>query len=226
MRVRTGTPCCVAADSFDVGNQLEAEPDAAAALFGDRIDLARRFTSALAAHGEERGLIGPLEVPRLWTRHILNSAVAAPFFEGRVADVGSGAGLPGVVLAIARPDVEFTLIEPMERRTIWLSEQVADLGLENVTVERLRAEEWAKGRVFDVVTARAVSALRTLIPWTAPLARVGGRLAYLKGANVATEVDAAEKQIRRFGVSDIEVHVVGEGVVDEPTRVLTATVTR
>ncbi|MDI9892453.1 MULTISPECIES: 16S rRNA (guanine(527)-N(7))-methyltransferase RsmG [unclassified Microbacterium] len=209
-----------------MGNQLEAEPDAAAALFGERIDLARRFTSALAAHGEERGLIGPLEVPRLWTRHILNSAVAAPFFEGRVADVGSGAGLPGVVLAIARPDVEFTLIEPMERRTIWLSEQVADLGLENVTVERLRAEEWAKGRVFDVVTARAVSALRTLIPWTAPLARVGGRLAYLKGANVAAEVDAAEKQIRRFGVSDIEVHVVGEGVVDEPTRVLTATVTR
>ncbi|MFF8187006.1 16S rRNA (guanine(527)-N(7))-methyltransferase RsmG [Microbacterium sp. NPDC016588] len=209
-----------------MGNQLEAEPDAAAALFGERIDLARRFTSALAARGEERGLIGPLEVPRLWTRHILNSAVAAPFFEGRVADVGSGAGLPGLVLAIARPDVEFTLIEPMERRTIWLSEQVADLGLENVTVERLRAEEWAKGRVFDVVTARAVSALRTLIPWTAPLARVGGRLAYLKGANVAAEVDAAEKQIRRFGVSDIEVHVVGEGVVDEPTRVLTATVTR
>lgn len=226
MRAPTGTPCCVAADPFDVGNELESEPDAAVTLFGDRIDLARRFTGALAAHGEERGLIGPLEVPRLWTRHILNSAVAAPFFEGRVADVGSGAGLPGLVLAIARPDVEFTLIEPMERRTIWLSEQVADLGLENVTVERLRAEEWAKGRVFDVVTARAVSALRTLIPWTAPLARVGGRLAYLKGANVAAEVDAAEKQIRRFGVSDIEVHVVGEGVVDEPTRVLTATVMR
>jgi len=209
-----------------VDNELEAEPDAAVAVFGDRIDLARRFTSALATHGEERGLIGPLEVPRLWTRHILNSAVAAPFFTGRVADVGSGAGLPGLVLAIARPDVEFTLIEPMERRTIWLSEQVADLGLENVTVERLRAEEWAKGRVFDVVTARAVSALKTLIPWTAPLARVGGRLAYLKGANVAAEIDAAAKQVRRFGVTDIEVHVVGEGVVDEPTRVLTATVTR
>ncbi|WP_424708695.1 16S rRNA (guanine(527)-N(7))-methyltransferase RsmG [Microbacterium sp. SLBN-111] len=208
-------------------NELEAEPDAAAAVFGDRIDLARRFTQALAEHGEQRGLIGPLEVPRLWSRHILNSAVAAPFFTGRVADVGSGAGLPGIVLAIARPDVEFTLIEPMERRTVWLTEQVDALGLDNdVVVERLRAEEWAKGRVFDVVTARAVSALRTLIPWTAPLARVGGRLAYLKGANVTAEVDAAEKQIRRFGVTDIEIHVVGEGVVDEPTRVLTATVSR
>lgn len=226
MRVRTATPCCVAADRVGVVGELEAEPDVAVSIFGDRIDLARRFAAALAEHGEERGLIGPLEVPRLWTRHILNSAVAAPFFHGRVADVGSGAGLPGIVLAIARPDVEFTLIEPMERRTIWLTEQVDSLGLDNVTIERLRAEEWAKGRVFDVVTARAVSALRTLIPWTAPLARVGGRLAYLKGANVAAEVTAAEKQIRRFGVTDVEIHVVGEGVVDEPTRVLTATVTR
>ncbi|MCC4247923.1 16S rRNA (guanine(527)-N(7))-methyltransferase RsmG [Microbacterium testaceum] len=207
-------------------SELEAEPDAAATVFGERIDLARRFTAALAEHGEQRGLIGPLEVPRLWTRHILNSAVAAPFFTGRVADVGSGAGLPGLVLAIARPDVEFTLIEPMERRTVWLTEQVDALRLDNVTVERLRAEEWSKGRVFDVVTARAVSALRTLIPWTAPLARVGGRLAYLKGANVAAEVDAAEKQIRRFGVTDVQVHVVGDGVIDEPTRVLTATVAK
>jgi 16S rRNA (guanine527-N7)-methyltransferase len=209
-----------------VESELEAEPDAAATVFGERIDLARRFTAALAEHGEQRGLIGPLEVPRLWTRHILNSAVAAPFFTGRVADVGSGAGLPGLVLAIARPDVEFTLIEPMERRTVWLTEQVDALRLDNVIVERLRAEEWSKGRVFDVVTARAVSALRTLIPWTAPLARVGGRLAYLKGANVAAEVDAAEKQIRRFGVTDVQVHVVGDGVIDEPTRVLTATVAK
>ena len=108
-------------------NELEAEPDTAVSVFGDRIDLARRFAASLAAHGEERGLIGPVEVPRLWTRHILNSAVAAPFFTGRAADVGSGAGLPGLVLAIARPDVDFTLIEPMERRTTWLSERLATL---------------------------------------------------------------------------------------------------
>jgi 16S rRNA (guanine527-N7)-methyltransferase len=226
VREPIGTLCCAAADPPDVDHELEEEPDAAVAVFGDRIDLARRFTAALAEHGEERGLIGPLEAPRLWSRHILNSALAAPFFTGRAADVGSGAGLPGLVLAIARPDVDFTLIEPMERRTIWLSEQVDALGLDNVTVERLRAEEWAKGRVFDVVTARAVSALRTLIPWTAPLARVGGRLAYLKGANVGAELDAAEKQLRRFGVTGVEVHIVGEGIVDEPTRVLTAIVTR
>lgn len=206
--------------------QLEEEPSGAATLFADRVHLARRFAAALAEHGEERGLIGPLEVPRLWTRHILNSAVAAPLFHGRAADVGSGAGLPGLVLAIARPDVEWTLIEPMERRTAWLTEQVDALGLTNVTVERMRGEEWSHGRVFDVVTARAVSALRTLLPVTAPLVRPGGRLVLLKGASVATEVDKAAKQIREFGLDDVHVEVVGEGVVDEPTRVFVATVTR
>ena len=111
-------------------------------IFGDRIDLARQFTAASAEHGEERGLIGPLEPPRLWTRHVLNSAVIAPLFSGRVGDVGSGAGLPGLVLAIARPDVEWVLIEPMERRVAWLTEQVDALGLDNVEVVRARAEDW------------------------------------------------------------------------------------
>ncbi|MCM3500988.1 16S rRNA (guanine(527)-N(7))-methyltransferase RsmG [Microbacterium sp. P26] len=209
-----------------MAEQLETEPDAAATLFGDRIDLARRFAENLAVHGEERGLIGPLEVPRLWTRHILNSAIAAPFFSGRAVDVGSGAGLPGLVLAIARPDVEWTLIEPMERRTAWLTEQVSELGLTNVTVARMRGEEWAAGRVFDVATARAVSALRTLLPFTAPLVRPGGRLVFLKGANVGAEVEAAAKQVRKFGLQDVTVEIVGEGLLDEPTRVFLATVSR
>jgi len=207
-------------------DDLEAEPAAAAAVFGERLDLARRFAESLARHGEERGLIGPLEVPRLWNRHILNSAVVAPLLTGRIADVGSGAGLPGLVLAIARPDLSFTLIEPMERRTTWLSEQVDALGLENVTVARMRGEEWAEGRVFDVVTARAVSALRTLLPVTAPLVRPGGRLVLLKGANVGAEIDAAAKHIRRFGLDAVSVEVVGNGVIAEPTRVFVATVTR
>ncbi len=206
--------------------QLEAEPVAAAELFGDRLELARRFTANLAAHGEERGLIGPLELPRLWTRHILNSAIAAPFFTGRAVDVGSGAGLPGLVLAIARPDVDWTLIEPMERRTQWLSEQVDELALENVTVARMRGEEWPHGRVFDVATARAVSALRTLLPFTAPLVRPGGKLVFLKGANVAAEIDAAAKQVRKYGLQDVSVEVVGEGLLEEPTRVFLATVAR
>lgn len=209
-----------------MAEQLETEPDAAATLFGDRIDLARRFAENLAVHGEERGLIGPLEVPRLWTRHILNSAIAAPFFSGRAVDVGSGAGLPGLVLAIARPNVEWTLIEPMERRTAWLMEQVSELGLSNVTVARMRGEEWAEGRVFDVATARAVSALRTLLPFTAPLVRPGGRLVFLKGANVGAEVEAAAKQVRKFGLQDVTVEIVGEGLLDEPTRVFLATVSR
>ena len=206
--------------------EVEAEPAVAAQIFGDRIDLARRFTAALGEHGEERGLIGPLEPPRLWTRHVLNSAVIAPLFTGRVGDIGSGAGLPGLVLAIARPDVEWILIEPMERRVAWLTEQVDALGLDNVEVLRARAEDWKRGPILDAVTARAVSALRTLLPLTAPMVRPGGELVLLKGASATTEIDGAQKQLRKFGISDARVEVVGEGFLDEPTRVVRGTVTR
>lgn len=204
----------------------EQEPDAAASVFGDRIDLARRFTAALIAQGEERGLIGPLELPRIWTRHILNSAVAAPLFTAgwRVGDIGSGAGLPGLVLAIARPDVRWVLIEPMERRVAWLTEQTEDLGLDNVEVVRARGEDWAEGPVLDAVTARAVSAFRTLIPITAPLVRAGGELILMKGANAANEITAAEKTTRKFRLSEVRVEPIGDGVVAEPTRVIRATV--
>ncbi|HWM15537.1 MAG TPA: 16S rRNA (guanine(527)-N(7))-methyltransferase RsmG [Microbacterium sp.] len=205
-------------------NTVEPEPAAAAQIFGERIDLARRFTEALAEHGEERGLIGPLEPPRLWSRHVLNSAVTAPLFSGRVGDVGSGAGLPGIVLAIARPDVEWILIEPMERRIAWLSEQVAELGLNNVEVLRARGEDWKRGPVLDAATARAVSALRTLVPLTAPLVRDGGELILLKGANAASEIDAADKQLRKFRLTDVRVEIIGEGLLEEPTRVVRATV--
>lgn len=197
---------------------VEVEPDAAALLFGDRIGLARQFAAALVSEGELRGLIGPLELPRLWTRHILNSAIAAPLFSGSVADVGSGAGLPGLVLAIARPDVQWTLIEPMERRVAWLNEQVDALGLDNVTVMRARAED--VGLEFDIVTARAVSALRTLVPITAPLVRDGGELILLKGHNAPNEIEAAQKALKKFKVSGVEVVVLGEDVITEPTRVV------
>lgn len=205
-------------------SELEHEPQIAAALFGDRIDVARAFTAALADQGEERGLIGPLELPRLWTRHILNSVISAPLFHGSVADIGSGAGLPGIVLAIARPDVQWTLVEPMERRVIWLTEQVSALGLVNVEVLRARAEDVRRPEGFDVVTARAVSALRTLIPITAPLVRDGGELTLLKGQNAANEIDAAQKQIKKFRLSDVRVEILGEGVLPETTRVVRAQV--
>lgn len=194
-------------------------------LFGARLEQGRRFTDALARHGEELGLIGPLELPRLWTRHILNSALVAPLLKpGRVGDVGSGAGLPGLVLAIMRPDVAFTLIEPMERRVAWLEGQAAELELENVDVVRARAEEAKLKGALDQVTARAVSALRTLIPITAPLLRPGGELVLMKGAGVDGEIAAAEKAIRKYNVHDGEVLVLGEGVVSEVTRVYRATV--
>jgi 16S rRNA (guanine527-N7)-methyltransferase len=199
---------------------VEPEPSAASQIFGDRIALARSYAEALGREGEERGLIGPLEAGRLWSRHILNSAVIAPAFTGRVGDVGSGAGLPGMVLAIARPDVEWVLIEPMERRVAWLVEQKAALGLENVDVVRARAEEWDGAGSLDMVTARAVSALRTLLPWTAPLVRTGGEIAVLKGASVADEITAAAKALRKYRVEDVHVEIYGEGLVSEPSRLL------
>ncbi|WP_441786801.1 16S rRNA (guanine(527)-N(7))-methyltransferase RsmG [Leifsonia sp. 2MCAF36] len=206
-------------------SDVEIEPSAAAALFGDRIELARRFTANLSDQGEERGLIGPLELPRLWSRHILNSAIVAPLLRpGLVGDVGSGAGLPGLVLAIARPDVSFVLIEPMERRVAWLTEQVAALELDNVDVVRDRAEDVRLDGPLDQVTARAVSAFRKLLPLTAPLLRDGGELVLMKGAGAPAEVEAAAKQIRTYKVHDIEVLTLGEGVLSEVTRVIRATV--
>lgn len=204
---------------------VEAEPAAAATLFGARIDLARQFTADLAAHGEELGLIGPLEMPRLWTRHILNSALLAPLIRpGRVGDIGSGAGLPGLVLAIARPDAQFILIEPMERRVDWLRRESEALGLDNVEVVRARAEEAKLSPWLDQATARAVSALSKLIPLTVPLVRSGGELLFLKGASVEAEIEAASKVIRRTRLTDVEVLTLGEGLVSEVTRVFRATV--
>lgn len=204
--------------------EYEAEPAQAAQIFGEQIDVARQFTANLAQYGEELGLIGPLELPRLWTRHILNCAVVAPLLRGRVGDVGSGAGLPGLVLAIARPDVDFTLIEPMERRTAWLNDQVAELGLTNVTVVRDRAEDVRRDVLLDQVTARAVSALKKLIPMTAPLVRPGGELVLMKGAGAQAEIEAAVKQIKAFKLHNVEVLTLGEGLLDDVTRVVRATV--
>lgn len=202
---------------------VEAEPPYAASLFGDRIELARAFTSDLARHGEELGLIGPLEAERLWSRHVVNCALVAPLLRpGRVGDVGSGAGLPGLVLAIARPDVEMILIEPMERRTDWLSAETERLALGNVAVLRGRAEDVRPDPLLDQVTARAVSALSKLVPLCAPLLTPGGEMLFLKGARVAEEVTAAEKALRKARVRDHDVLVLGEGIVPEATRVFRA----
>ena len=203
---------------------LEAEPAVAEVLFGDRISLARQYTNDLARRGEELGLIGPLELPRLWSRHIVNCALVAPLLRpGRVGDVGSGAGLPGLVLAIARPDAHLVLIEPMERRVDWLLAESAELGLENVTVVRARAEEAKLDAPLNQVTARAVTALSKLIPATDPLLLHGGEMLFMKGARVTEEVEAAAKVIRKSHLTDVEVLILGEGVTPELTRVFRAT---
>lgn len=203
---------------------LEVEPEAALTLAGDRIETLRMFATDLAARGEELGLIGPLELPRLWTRHLLNSAVLAPLLrEGaRVADIGTGGGMPGLVLGIVRPDVEMILIEPMERRCAWLSEQIERLGLTNTVVKRGRAEEFHGAFEVDQVTARAVTALRKLVPLTAPLLREGGELLFLKGAAIHEEIGAAQKVLKKYRLRDIEVIELGADLLAESTRVFRA----
>lgn len=210
----------------DAPRGVQAEPAAAAALLGDGADVVRAFAADLAARGETLGLIGPLEPPRLWTRHILNSALLAPLVaaEATLADVGSGAGLPGVVVAAIRPDVQVTLIEPMGRRADWLTEQASRLGLSNVAVLRARAEDVRPRRSYDQVTARAVGALRTLIPLTAALVRPGGELLLLKGARVQEELRAAQKQVRAERLIDVRVEALGPGPTSEGTHLFRATV--
>ncbi|NUU32269.1 16S rRNA (guanine(527)-N(7))-methyltransferase RsmG [Arthrobacter sp. C9C5] len=199
-----------------------AELKAAESIFGDRLELAKRYVEHLATSGTERGLIGPREVPRLWSRHVLNCAVIErEIAQGsHVADVGSGAGLPGLCLAIARPDLQLTLIEPLERRVIWLQEVVDDLGLENVTVMRTRAE-LAVGHVnADVVTARAVSALSNLAGLTIPLLGGKGEVVAIKGRSAGEEIEKAAKVIRKLGGVETSVVVVGEDLLEEPTTVV------
>jgi 16S rRNA (guanine527-N7)-methyltransferase len=204
---------------------VEDEPIAAAELFGDRLELARQYTADLARLGEPLGLIGPLELPRLWTRHVINCALVAPLLKpGLVGDVGSGAGLPGLVLAIARPDVNLVLIEPMERRVEWLNQETDRLGLDNVLVVRSRAEEARLPAALDQVTARAVTALRTLIPATVGLVRQGGELLFMKGARVDDEVAVATSAIRKARLQNVEVVTLGLAGSPEVTRVFRATV--
>lgn len=200
----------------------EPEPAAAALLFGQGISQIRSFAADLFDRGEQLGLIGPLEPARLWSRHLLNSVLAAPFLRGTVADIGSGGGFPGIPLAIARPEIALTLIEPMERRIAWLQEQVDKLELSNVTVVRARAEDYEPKGAFDQVTARAVSALSKLIPVTAPLLKPGGEMLFLKGHSVDQEILKAEKIMKRFGVTNPRVQEIGGEHGTESTKLFTA----
>jgi 16S rRNA (guanine527-N7)-methyltransferase len=183
---------------------LPAPPALAAAVFGDTLPLAVRYGEWLGGDGVERGLIGPHEPDRLWERHLLNCVAVAALIapESSVVDIGSGAGLPGIVLAIARPDLRVTLAEPMLRRTAFLESVVTDLGLTNVEVRRLRAEDLAKERLaVDAVTARAVARLDRLASLAAPLLGAGGVLLAIKGVGVGAEVASGWPGIRRANMT-------------------------
>jgi 16S rRNA (guanine527-N7)-methyltransferase len=201
--------------------QVSAPPRAALLVFGDRLPIAQRYAELLAGVGVERGLIGPREAERLWDRHLLNCAVIEPAIPAgaQVLDIGSGAGLPGLVLAIARPDLRLELVEPMERRTVFLREAVVELGLDAVTVTRARASELSGPRC-DVVTARAVAPLRRLLPEAMPLVRVGGRLLAIKGSSAQEELDAARLELESSGGGSAQVLRFGADVLDVATTVV------
>jgi len=201
----------------------EAEPAVAASVFGAGLELARQYAQLLVRDGDLLGLLGPREMPKLWTRHILNSAVVAELVPNgaSVADVGSGAGLPGIPMAIAQPNAHFTLIEPMERRSDWLLLVVEQLGLRNVKVLRARAEE--VGEVFDLVTARAVSALPKLLRLTVPLTRHGGAIIALKGGKAQEEVEESRKLSKKLGIKGFELIHTGAQFLNEPTLVVRTT---
>ncbi|MDC0991358.1 16S rRNA (guanine(527)-N(7))-methyltransferase RsmG [Pontimonas sp.] len=203
----------------------EAEPACTELICGDSLERLRLFADHIAQWGEELGLVGPRELDRLWTRHILNSALLARRVPaGTLADVGSGAGFPGLVVAAMRPDVHCTLIEPLGRRATWLEEEAQRLGLTNVTVMNERAED-VRGEVsVDSVTARAVSALKTLVPLCVPLAKPGGQLLLMKGQRVDDEIRAASKELVRAGISDPRVELTGPEYGTEETRIFRATV--
>ena len=208
--------------------ELPVPPDVAAAVFGAALDRAVAYAEILATDGTVRGVIGPREVPRLWDRHLLNSAVVAELIPpgARLVDAGSGAGLPGIPLALARSDLAVTLLEPLARRHDFLVECVARLGLESVTVVRGRAEEGLVRRSLagaDVVTARAVAPLDRLAGWCLPLLRPGGRLLAIKGDTAADELTAARPALTRAGAADAEVVCCGAGTVDPPTTVVVVT---
>ncbi|GHD32502.1 ribosomal RNA small subunit methyltransferase G [Nocardiopsis kunsanensis] len=211
----------------DVPPAADPPPPEAEAVFGDSLPKVRRYADLLADDGVRRGLIGPREVPRLWGRHIINCAVVEEILpEGAdVIDVGSGAGLPGIVLGLLRPDLEVTLLEPLLRRTVFLEEAVELLGLSNVHVRRGRAEEMRAELSADFVTARAVAPLTRLAGWSLPLLRKNGSLLALKGEQAETELAAAEQDVSKLRPSVSDVIRVGRGKVDPATTVVRVTVT-
>jgi 16S rRNA (guanine527-N7)-methyltransferase len=196
---------------------------AAEKLFGPHLAQAEAYADVLASTGVERGLLGPREVPRIWDRHILNCVAAGELIPDGVqlADVGSGAGLPGLPLAIARPDLAVTLVEPLLRRVAWLEEVTEHLSITNVKVVRARANVVAEsGQDFDVVTARAVAPLPTLIDWCLPLTRPDGEFLALKGETAAQELESSESLLISMGAHEWYLASCGEGILETPTTVV------
>lgn len=207
--------------SSEESSALDPPPRSATTLFGDRLPVVERYATLLATDGVVRGLIGPRESPRLWSRHVVNCGLLARAVPAgsSVADIGSGAGLPGLVVAIARPDAQVTLVEPLLRRTSFLSEVVAELGLPNVVVRRGRADVLHGEEAFDVVTARAVAPLSRLLEWCMPLVAPTGALLAMKGEGAADEIAAARTVLRRLGCAEPTAEVHGEDLAREDAAV-------
>lgn len=202
--------------------ELPTPPAVAQDVLGSRLGAMQRYAAILATRGVDHGLLGPREVPRLWERHIVNCALISQLIpaDARVIDVGSGAGLPGLVLALARPDLRVDLVEPLERRVRWLQAAIAELHLQTVAVHSSRAESLWGSLSGDIVTARAVARLSDLTRWCLPLVPVAGELLAIKGATAHREIEEDRAEMEEAGAGQIGLLTLGEDIVQVPTRVV------
>lgn len=208
---------------------IEKEPKCAEMFFGEHLEKAKKFAKNLIQKSEELGLLGPRELSVLWSRHIINSAllstkIASSYDEAKkvIADIGSGAGFPGIVLAITHPEHTFFFVEPMERRSVWLREQIQELDLHNVSVLRARAEQIHGEYFFDIVTSRAVSSFQNLVKITAPLLKTEGEMMFLKGERAFEEINQAKKEILKHKLINVSVQEILTPYTEEKARIIYA----
>lgn len=221
------TKGCLTGDCLEEKNEefdleIEQYTPEVKELFGYGFEQINHYVQMLIDEGQIRGLIGPRELSRIWSRHIVNCAAIVDYIpeQGKLADIGSGAGLPGIVIAVMKPDLDVYLIEPMQRRVKWLQDVVEELGLDNVTIYNNRAEELHKKISFDCVTARAVGSIEKLSRWISPLIKTGGKMVLLKGEKAADELQDAKYTLKKVKLVEPKIHKVKSVMNDEKTTVV------
>ncbi|MGA0842194.1 MAG: 16S rRNA (guanine(527)-N(7))-methyltransferase RsmG [Candidatus Nanopelagicales bacterium] len=188
----------------------------------ENLEKLKAYEALLKQHGEEKGLLGPKDIQIIWERHILNSLPLMELISpnSTLADIGSGAGLPGIPLSICRPDLKITLIEPMARRAEFLKIVIKELEIQNTEVFHGRAEALFKKQKFDFVTARAVAPFKKLVKIALPLLKSDGYLLALKGAKANLELNDALEVINELQATSLGVVKTGSEIQSEVSIVV------